>query len=270
MPTVIECNRTMKTAIIIWLIAVTQSLLAISGIFGITNTTYERITFGLLELMTMVLVIANLAAINRFIAKKKHPIAYKLGRLCFYSLLFCFIGDIINRNFLQQFYQYDSLIKHSYLADSVVFFFPGYLILTAAVVYIAKLKGVSNRFLITTAILASITALYTYFDMHLANSSTLLTLITASYSVLVSILAVSAIWLLKAFRWRQASLKIWLVAFGLVLAMIADAIIGQFWIFGNQGQGYFPMVSHINWIIYVASQLLVQQLPLALLQNKHR
>ena len=63
-------------------------------------------------------------------------------------------------------------------------------------------------------------------------------------------------------------MRIWCAALGLVLAMVADAIIGKFWIFGNEGQGYFPLVSHINWIIYFASQALIQQLPIGLLQLK--
>ena len=53
-----------------------------------------------------------------------------------------------------------------------------------------------------------------------------------------------------------------------MLAMIADALIGKFWIFGANGQGYFPLISHLNWIIYFGSQALIQQLPIALLQIK--
>ena len=104
--------------------------------------------------------------------------------------------------------------------------------------------------------------------MHLTGAAYLLTLVTGAYSVLVSILALSAIWLIKSLQAYKVPMRIWCAALGLVLAMVADAIIGKFWIFGNEGQGYFPLVSHINWIIYFASQALIQQLPIGLLQLK--
>lgn len=266
MPTDQILNRFSKVAVILWLIAVIQSLLAIFGIFGVMHTNQERIIFGAVELLTMLLVIINSISIMRFISQQQSSLAFLLSRLCLYSLILCFFGDVVNRNFLQQFYEYDDVIKHSYLAASVIFFFPGYLIIAAAITYLATLKGLSKGFMLTSALIATTIALYTYNDMHIAGSSALLTIITASYSVLVSILAVSAIWLLKALSWRQVPIRIWLAALGLVLAMVADAIIGQFWIFGNHGQGYFPMVSHINWIIYLGSQVLIQQLPLGILQ----
>ncbi|WP_085300702.1 hypothetical protein [Cognaticolwellia mytili] len=261
-------NRFSKIAVILWLVAAVQSLLAVFGIFGVMQTNQERIIFGIVELMTMLLVIINAIAIMRYVAQQQSSLAFLLSRLCLYSLILCFFGDIVNRNFIQQFYEYDDVIKHSYLAASVIFFFPGYLIIAAAISYLATLKGLSKGFMITSALITTTIALYTYNDMHITGSSSLLTIITASYSVLVSILAVSAIWLLKALSWRQVPIRIWLAALGLILAMVADAIIGQFWIFGNHGQGYFPIVSHINWIIYLGSQVLIQQLPLGILQLK--
>ena len=263
-------KRFCKISFFLWSIALIQSLLAVVGIFTITGNEQVRTIFGVVELVTMAFLIINSINIMRFTAQQKNSLAYFVSKLCLLALLFCFIGDIVNRNFLQQFYQYDNIIKHSYLADSVLFFFPGYLILVAAITYVAIIKDVSKRFMTICTLLTATIALYTYSDMHITGTSMLLTLITSSYSVLVSILAMSAIWLLKAFKWRQASLRIWLVALGLILAMVADAVIGKFWIFGNNGEGYFPLVSHINWIIYIGSQVLIQQLPIALVQNKHQ
>lgn len=261
-------NHFAKIAAIIWLLAIAQSVLAFYGIFSINQTAYQRVAFGLIELVTMGLVIMNSVAILRFVNEQESPLARMVSQACLCSLILCFLGDIVNRNFFQEFYQYGDVVKHSYLADSVLLFFPGYSIIIAMIAAIAFKRGVTKRFIGITALLASVIALCTYFDMHITNTDTTLTLITMSYSILVSILAISAIWLLKAFAWRQAPLRVWLAALGVLLAMIADAIIGQFWIFGNQGQGYFPIVSHINWIVYVASQLLIQQLPLGLLQLK--
>lgn len=48
---------------------------------------------------------------------------------------------------------------------------------------------------------------------------------------------------------------------GLVLASVADVVIGSFWIYGNEGQGFFPLVSDLNWMIYIGSQCLVLHLP---------
>jgi hypothetical protein len=259
-------NSFNKAALVIWLAAVVQSLLAIFGVFSIVQTSQERIIFSVIELVTMLLVIINSVAIMRFIAQQNNPLAYSISRLCLFSLLLCFLGDVVNRNFLQLFYQYDEIVKHSYLTDSVIFFFPGYLIITAAITRLSIIKGLSKRFIAISALLAAIVALFTYNDMHIANTSITLTIITASYSVLVSILAISAIWLLKALWWRRVPIRIWLAALGVILAMVADAVIGQFWIFGDDGQGYFPIVSHVNWIIYIGSQLLIQQLPLGILQ----
>ena len=51
------------------------------------------------------------------------------------------------------------------------------------------------------------------------------------------------------------------VACGLVLATLADAVIGQFWLFGRGGQGWFPAVRDVNWVLYIGSQALVIHLP---------
>ncbi|MGB1263606.1 MAG: hypothetical protein ACPG52_11905 [Cognaticolwellia sp.] len=258
------------THISLWLtfFAVIQSVFALAGVVSITDSSNERIAFGVIELITMALLIVNAVAIMRFMAKQDCSIAYRFSKLCVTSLLLCFIGDIVNRNFLLQFYQYDNVIKHSYLADSVLFFFPGYLILVIALAHFAVSQGLQKRFIALTSLLTTVIALVTYFDMHLASTAPLLTLITAAYSVLVSVLAVSALWLIKSCAGRKLHFGIYCTEIGLVFAMLADAIIGKFWIFGNHGAGYFPTVSHINWIIYFASQALIQQLPIGLLQTK--
>lgn len=264
----LSLSRFTKIAILLWLLALLQSVMAMVGIVSVSPISNEGVLFGIIELMTMALLILNAIAIMRFIAKQNCATAYHFSKICLYSLLFCAIGDIVNRNFPQLFYQYDEVVKHSYLADSVIFFFPGYLMLIIAIAHLALKKGLSKRLIAVTTVLAAMVALVTYRDMHLTATSHILTIITVSYSVLVSILAISAIWLIKSLSQHNVPARIWCAAIGLVLAMIADAIIGKFWIFGNQGQGYFPLVSHINWIIYFASQALIQQLPIGLLQMK--
>lgn len=268
MSTQLSLQRFTKVSFVLWLFAVTQSVLAITGVISINHSSAERILFGIVELLTMLLLILNAIAIKRFMAKQDCAVAKRFSSVCLYSLLFCFVGDVVNRNFPQQFYQYDEVIKHSYLADSVMFFFPGYLLLVLSIAYLAMVNGLSKKLLSATTLIVISIALITYHDMYLMAAGDLLTLITASYSVLVSLLAVSALWLIKSCTAYKIPIRIWYAALGLVLAMIADAVIGKFWIFGNQGQGYFPLVSHVNWIIYFASQALIQQLPIGLLEMK--
>lgn len=268
MSTQLSLQRFTKLSFVLWLFAVTQSVLAITGVVSINHSNAERILFGIIELLTMVLLMLNAVAIKRFMAKQDCAIAKRFSSVCLYSLLFCFVGDVVNRNFPQQFYQYDDVIKHSYLADSVMWFFPGYLLLVLAIAHLAMANGLSKKLLSTTTLIVIAFALVTYHDMYLMAAGALLTLITAFYSVLVSLLIVSALWLIKSCSAYKIPLRIWYAALGLVLAMLADAVIGKFWIFGNQGQGYFPVVSHVNWIIYFASQALIQQLPIGLLEMK--
>jgi len=261
-------SRFSNIALLLWLFALTQSVMAMLGVFSVTQSDAERILFGIVELATIALLVLNAIAIKRFVAKHDSLAASYFSKICLYSLLLCAAGDIVNRNFPQLFYQYDNVIKHSYLADSVIFFFPGYLMLAIAIAHFATKSGQSKKLLGITAAITAIMALVTYHDMHLTGVAYLLTLVTAAYSVVVSILAISAIWLIKSLHTYKLPVRIWCAALGLILAMVADAIIGKFWIFGNEGQGYFPLVSHINWIIYFASQALIQQLPLGLLQLK--
>ena len=261
-------SRFSNIALLLWLFALTQSVMALLGVFSVKQSDAERILFGIVELATIALLIFNAFAIKRFVTKHDCLAASYFSKICLYSLLLCAAGDIVNRNFPQLFYQYDNVIKHSYLADSVLFFFPGYLILAIAIAHFSIKNGLSKRLVGITATITALIALVTYHDMHLTGAAYLLTLATGAYSVLVSILALSAIWLIKSLQAYKVPMRIWCAALGLVLAMVADAIIGKFWIFGNEGQGYFPLVSHINWIIYFASQALIQQLPIGLLQLK--
>lgn len=266
-------TRYLKRCTIISFIAFTfaiiQSSLAILGYWSIDESANERIWFGLAELGTMLILIINSLFIIYFVGEAKNKEASHISRICLYSLIFCFLGDIVNRNFNQLFYQYDDIIKHSYLADSVAFFIPGYLLIMIAVTQLSLARLPNKRFMVISAAIALGIAVITYIDMHIVGTSTLLTLFTGFYSIVVSLLAISALWLIKAFKWREAPFTIWACTLGLFLAMLADAIIGKFWIFGNDGLGYFPIVSHINWIIYIGSQALIQQLPRGILESKN-
>lgn len=47
------------------------------------------------------------------------------------------------------------------------------------------------------------------------------------------------------------------MSLGLFITELADAIIGAFWIYGDQGRGVYLQVRFINWFVYISSQCLV-------------
>ena len=62
-------NRFSKIAFFLWLFALGQSLMAMLGIFTINQSSTERVIFGMIRLLTMLLLILNAVAIRNFIAK---------------------------------------------------------------------------------------------------------------------------------------------------------------------------------------------------------
>jgi len=95
--------------------------------------------------------------------------------------------------------------------------------------------------------------------MYKEGAGVYVTTMTGTYAALISVMCASALWLLKSYGWQAMK---W-VALGAVLALLADALIGNFWIYR---EGYFPNVAYLNWIIYFSSQALIQQLPIKLAQ----
>lgn len=264
----LQLNRLKKCSqlsLVIFFIACLQSVLGISGIWNISANSSSRILFGIFELITIAALLFNSLTIMKVFSLAKQGNLKKVSQLCFLVLLLCFFGDIVNRNFSQTFYQFDQIIKHSYLAISVFFFMPGYALLIYIIAKIAHQQKVKLPLILISSAISVIIAVTTFTDIYIKEASFWLLILTSSYSIVVSILAVAALWLIKAFHGLKTSIYIWAVALGLILAMLADALIGKFWIFGNQGQGFFPIISHINWIIYIASHALIQQLPRGLL-----
>jgi hypothetical protein len=79
--------------------------------------------------------------------------------------------------------------------------------------------------------------------------------------MLITAVGISGVLLLLSLGLTKAPPMAWLVGLGLVLAAVADAVIGSFWLYGNQGDGFYPAVRDINWVIYIGSQSLVIHLP---------
>lgn len=235
-----------------------------SGIWPVHTGTPSRTLLSLVEMALMLALLANgwaialglrqRAALGSAAAKAALPIAWAGVA----ALAICIVGDGINRNFSQQFYRYDAVVEHSYLADSVWAFLPGYG-LWIYLFALATRKRIAARWQALSLIAAGAIAAASFWQMKLPGTSDYVLLMTGSYAVVISGMAVAGAWLLLAYG-RPA---IW-VALGALLATIADALIGQFWLYGS---GHYPLIASANWVVYFASQALVQRLPLLLEQQ---
>ena len=178
--------------------------------------------------------------------------------LCSAALMLCTVGDVINFNLSQHYHRYATLIKHDYLIDSILFFAPGYSLLFLACVLAYKrqqaISQLKSILFMLVALVISATSLAT---MYLDGAGIPILAMTGVYSVVVTAVALMGLMLVIAYGGFHAPKPIMWVSLGLFLAALADAIIGAFWIYGNQGQGFYPQVRYINWFIYISSQCLV-------------
>ncbi|ODA35416.1 hypothetical protein A8L45_04185 [Veronia pacifica] len=192
----------------------------------------------------------------------------KVAWLSLLSLLVCLGGDITNANFSETFYRYDGVVKHDYLADSVMFFGPGYLLLLINGALVTRRNGIKPT-VIGQFILAGVLAgALSIFIMHIPGTGVFVKTMTSIYAALIGAVGLLGILLIHSFGGIRASKGVWMVGFGFMLAAIADAVIGHFWIYGNGGQGYYPDVRHVNWILYAASQAMVIYLPFVLVSHE--
>lgn len=182
----------------------------------------------------------------------------QVATLVFASLAICLLGDLVNRNLPPRFFAYDNVIEHSYLADSVWLFFPGYALFIVAA-WLASRGRIATGWYLPTLVLATIAGALMFLDMVPDGTATYIRLMTGAYTMLIAMMVPAAVWILLAFGRRS-----WPVALGAVLATVADALIGQFWLFGT---GWFPAIAFINLMVYFLSQALIQQLPLVTLAH---
>lgn len=252
-----------RNGLVLFVLATAMSIAGLSGVWVINGADIERIWFGVAELVLIVLLLINGFSIKRWVFDHSNSLlARQVAWLCVLSLGLCVAGDVVNRNFAQLFYQHGSVVKHDYLVDSVLFFAPGYLLLALALWRVAVVKGVSSSFMAVSGGLFGGVGLLSFFGMANFAAGDYVLGITGSYTIVIGVISASGLWLLKAYGGLSAPRSLWLVAIGAILATVADALIGNFWIYGNNGEGFFPAISHINWIVYFGSQALVQQLPL--------
>lgn len=216
--------------------------------------TMPRILFALAEMSLLFALLWNGWRIRAFVHAQadSSALARSTATLVFASLLLCIGGDAINRNLGVSYYAYDNVIEHSYLADSVWFFFPGYLLFIVAA-WRATAARVPGWLRAVSLVAGAVAGVATFAGLVLPGTSNYVAAMTGSYSVLISLMVPAALWIAMAYG-RPA----WPVALGAVLATVADALIGQFWLFG---EGWYPGVAYLNFVVYFLSQALMQQFP---------
>lgn len=216
--------------------------------------TLPRILFALAEMSLLLALLWNGWRIRAFVHAQaaSSALARSTATLVFGALLLCVGGDAINRNLGASYYAYDHVIEHSYLADSVWFFFPGYLLFIVAA-WRATAAGVPAWLRAGSLAAGAVAGVATFAGLVLPGTSDYVAAMTGGYSVLISLMVPAALWIAMAYG-RPA----WPVALGAALATVADALIGQFWLFG---EGWYPGVAYLNFGVYFLSQALVQQFP---------
>ncbi len=216
----------------------------------------------LINALCMLILIINSFLIKRWVYQHSEGKLFRqLSYLSLIAIVFCFFGDIVNFNLPQEFHQHSDLIRHDYLADSVFFFAPGYLLFIIAALQFMRVIGIKLSTIVYSLLAAILIGSISFLSMHLPGTGLYVSLITGLYSLQITVVGVMGILLIYVFRDMKSTQYVWFVGVGYILAMVADAVIGQFWIYGNNGQGYFPLVREVNWIIYISSQCLIIHLP---------
>jgi len=189
-------NRYWRNALVLLALSILLQCSALLGFFSLPDGSIARRIFGTLEMLLVLALLANGFAIRRWLqGVTQGKLLTQVATLCVVSLLLCVFGDLLNRNYFSVLYAYDDIIEHSYLADSVWFFFPGYGLFVFAC-FLSVRSRLSSKVIVSTAILAAVIGLLSFVDMRKDGTSNYITLMTGSYAMLISLMAAAAIWLL--------------------------------------------------------------------------
>ncbi|TMP53532.1 hypothetical protein CWB78_14200 [Pseudoalteromonas sp. S1612] len=237
---------------IAWLCALVVVLI---GLF--TPKNKEILLF--LTVSSLCLLMFNSVAISAWVFHQfKDKQLRFIAVLCSAALMLCTVGDVINFNLSQHYHRYATLIKHDYLIDSILFFAPGYsLLFLACVLAYKRQQAISQLKSILFMVVVLVISATSLASMYLDGAGIPILAMTGVYSVVVTSVGLMGLVLVVTYGGFHAPKPIIWVSLGLLLAALADAIIGAFWIYGNQGQGFYPQVRYINWFIYISSQCLV-------------
>ena len=243
-------------SLLLFLVATIESIGGLWGLWSVTGE--ERLVILSVEAAVLVGLLVNCYVIKNWVYRHSTETSHRfLAWAILASLALCICGDVVNFNLPLTYYRYGGLIKHDYLADSVFFFGPGYALFLVSACSIALSNGLKLKTLLIVLTIASLVGGASFMSMHLSNTGLNVSMITGAYAVLITLVGASGLMLFVALRKSTARFALWFVASGLVLATIADGIIGQFWIYGNNGEGYYPTAKYINWSLYIASQCML-------------
>jgi len=252
----IKPDRFILISLIVWLTAMVDATGGLVGLWSVSGDA-RLFILGAEALMLLVLLVNALALKNWVYRHTSVSVYRQAAWLSVGSLALCILGDLVNFNLPETYYRHGSVVKHDYLADSVWFFAPGYLLMLIAVVRLSLANGLSGLFIAGVLSVAGILGGVSINAMHLPGTGDYVSGITGFYGVFITIVGASGLTFIFSFgnaRFRPAVL---LVGGGVVLVALADSVIGQFWIYGNGGEGYFPEVRYVNWVLYIGSQCLV-------------
>lgn len=227
--------------------------IALLGLLPIAADTLGRHLFSTVEMVLVFLLLMQGWRIRQWsLQTGQDALVQKIASLCFYSLLLCAGGDLINRNYGEQYYQFDTLIKHSYLVQAIWFFFPGYSLIAIANWQLSR-QQVSARSAAISVVIALALGTLAFLSSYNPAVSRYISSAIFLYTLMQAVMLASTLWLIKTYGWAASCV----VVIGIWLASVADLLIGNFWIY----QDRFPVIEHVNWIIYFTSLAMIQQMP---------
>jgi hypothetical protein len=243
-------------ASVVAIVAVSASLQCVALLAGdwqIDEGTAGRQIFSTVEMSLVALLLVQGWRIVRWSRDMSQSrITQQMAVICFYSLALCGLGDLVNRNYLEQYYQFDEIIKHSYLVTAIWFFFPAYTLIIVANRRITQ-RAIGSRVAATTVAVSALIGLLLYLTNHDPAVSHYSSGMILIYTMMLCVLAGSTLWLVRAYGWHASRI----VVIGCLLALVADALVGNFWIYRD----HYPTIEHVNWIVYFTSLAMIQQIP---------
>lgn len=249
-------DRYLVTSLIIWVVATIESIGGLAGFWSITGN--ERFVILSIESAVLFALLANCYAMKNWVYRHSTETSHRvIAWITLVALALCVCGDVVNFNLPQTYYRYGGIVKHDYLADSVTFFGPGYALFLSVACWLVIANDIKPKILFIWGGIGSLVGVASFLSMHLSGTGSHVSIVTGSYAVLITLVGVSGFILFTAFRNSVIKLGVCLVSIGLVLAAVADGVIGQFWIYGNAGEGFFPEAKYVNWSLYIGSQCLL-------------
>lgn len=256
-------NRVFALPIVAWLFSLSVSALLL---FDGTNTyipTWLSILNKLAAMGSFILVAGYQAVLF-----KRDPVIRKVAGLVCAALILSVLGDIVNLNLSESYYRHGEYIKHDYLVDSIWFFMPAYLCYCVAFGVWLRHQGVRQKALVLSCLVAGSVGLVSYLGMFNLNAGSYVVSLSALYSMVIALPLAFAFGVL---RWAKSFSRFSrvLLATGLLLATLADAVIGQFWLFTDDVEQFYPAVREWNWLLYCTSQVILTFLPVLICAQCH-